>query len=133
MLLTESHESDIHGQLACYDRVIINGVNGAWGYADGMTGFFYGMKYRIFDFAKVFKPVTDQIIANAEQLAEENGITIEFIRKSKAFRKDDRIEEILAKRGRHSGLVHIFSSLELCTTHTNQRLKTLLDKSILVG
>jgi len=117
MLITETYKTDILGQIACYDRVIINGVNGAWGYAKGMTSFFYGMQYKIFDFAKIFEAVTDEIIENAEQLAKENNIEIEYIRKSGVFRKDDRIEEILKKRGYHEGLVHIFSALELCATY----------------
>ena len=117
MQITETHKNEILGQIACYDRVIINGVNGAWGYAGGMTACFNSMKLRIFDFAKVFAPVTEEININAERLAKENGLEIEFIRKNGAFRKDERIEEILARRGRHEGLVHIFSALELCSTY----------------
>lgn len=117
MLITESHKADILGQIACYDRVVINGVNGPWGYDKGMTSFFYSMKYKIFDFHKIFSPITDQITANAESIAKENGIKIEFIRKASAFRKDDRIDKILAERGRQEGMVHIFSALELCRTY----------------
>ena len=117
MQITETHKTEILGQIACYDRVIINGVNGAWGYAGGMAAYFNSMKLRLFDFAKVFTPVTDEIIKNAERLAKENCLEIEFIRKNGAFRKDERIEEILARRGRHEGLVHIFSALELCSTY----------------
>jgi hypothetical protein len=76
ILITESHKADILGQVACYNRVVINGVNGAWGYDKGMTSFFYNMKYKIFDFHKIFSPITDQIIANAESIAKENGIKI---------------------------------------------------------
>gem|GEM_PF-5388732 len=40
----------------------------------------------------------------------------ESIRKIDSFRKEDRIAEILSKRGEHPGLVHIFSAMETCHT-----------------
>jgi hypothetical protein len=104
-----------------YDRVIINGTAGGagctWGYAGGMTCFFNMNHLRVFDFATVFKPVSEKIIANAQELAARNGLEIEYIRKPRAFRKEDRIAEILARRGTGEGLVHIFSCLELSETY----------------
>ena len=44
-------------------------------------------------------------------------MTVEFIRKIKAFRKEDRIKAILKQRGEHPGLVHIFSAMESCTSY----------------
>jgi hypothetical protein len=46
-----------------------------------------------------------------------SGMEIEFIQKIDSFRKDDRIQEIVAKRGSHPALVHIFSAMETCTTY----------------
>jgi len=40
----------------------------------------------------------EEIRDNTERIAQENGIEIEFIRKIKAFRKEARIKEIIAKR-----------------------------------
>ena len=117
MLITESHKDDIYGTVSCYDRVIINGTAGRFGYADGMTSFFYEMGYRIFDFAKIFTPTTESIKDNAQRIAAENGVEIEYIRKTGAFRKDDRIAEIIEQRGPGEGLVHIFSALELSNTY----------------
>jgi len=118
MLITEKYTPEIHGSISCYDRIIVNGTVGKFGYAGGMTAFFYEKGYRIFDFAKIFAPLTDAIKENAEKVAEENGIKIEYIRKSGAFRKDDRIAEIIAERGSHEGLVHVFSALELSATYS---------------
>jgi len=118
MLITEKYISSIWGILSCYDRVIVNGIAGKFGFAGGMTGFFYEKGLRIFDFAKIFTPLTEVIKGNAEKIAEENGIKIEYIRKSGAFRKDDRIAEIIKKRGSHEGLVHVFSSMELSMTYS---------------
>lgn len=116
MLLTERYKSEISGVLGCYDRVIIRGTAGNMGYADGMTAFFYSHHYKIFDFAKIFAPITERIKANLEQMASESGIAIEYIRKVGAFRKDEKIAKILEKRGNGLGLVHIFSQLELIDT-----------------
>jgi hypothetical protein len=82
-----------------------------------MTRFFHQNHLKIFDFAAVFTPVTEQIKANAEQIARAKGITIEYIRKSGAFRKEDRIQEILKERGEAEGLVHIFSVMEINVTY----------------
>jgi len=118
MLITEKYTTSICGTLSCYDRVIVSGTAGNWGYAGGMSSFFYEKGFRIFDFAKIFKPLTEAIKANAEKIAVENGIEIEYIRKSGAFRKEDRIAEIIKQRGSHEGLVHVFSALELNITYS---------------
>jgi len=34
-----------------------------------------------------------------ERVAAENGIEIEFVRSRKSFRKEDRVQEVLSKRG----------------------------------
>jgi hypothetical protein len=75
-------------------------------YADGMTRFLNARHIRIFDYFDFTKPLKESIRQNAERIAAEAGIEkIEFIRKLKAFRKEDRIQEILAERGDHPGLV----------------------------
>jgi hypothetical protein len=51
----------------------------------------------------VFKPVTGKIIANAQELAAGNGLEIEYIRRAGAFRKEDRIAQILTVRGQVKG------------------------------
>ena len=124
MLITETHQGDINGILYCYDRVLINATAGTFGYADGMRVFFNTQGYRIFDFANVFTPVTERIKENAERIAKENGLGIEYIRKAQAFRKEDRIESIIKERGNEEGLVHIFSALELNKTYKPWHDKT---------
>jgi len=117
MLLTEVYKPDISGILGCYDRVIIRGAPGIMGYADGMTAFFYQRHYKIFDFAKIFTPISENIKLNITKLASDSGLEIEYIRKVGAFRKDDKIAKILEERGDQIGLVHIFSQQELFDTY----------------
>lgn len=51
-------------------------------------------------------------------------IEIEFIRKLKAFRKDERIQEIIKNRQIKTGLVHIFSAMESYNTYRPWHGKT---------
>jgi hypothetical protein len=118
MLITKVYEEKILGVINCYDRINIKCTAGTFGYADGMGIFFKVINRRCFDFHKVFEPVTKDIIENAEKIATENNIEIEYIRNVRAFRKDDKIADILAVRGDNEGLVKIYSQLETCKTYT---------------
>ena len=115
-LLTERHADEIAGVLSCYDRILIFGTLPKICYAGGMTSYLYEQKIRIFDYPRFAEPFRDQLRENAERLAAENGIEIEYIRK-KNFRKEERIKKVLAQRGDHPGLVWIFSALEPCATY----------------
>jgi hypothetical protein len=124
MLITEKYADHIAGTITCYDRIIIQGVIPNWSYAAGMTGYFYGNKIKIFEFAQFSHPLTEKVRANAEKIAQDNGIKIEFIRKLRAFRKDDRIQEIIKETGKKEGLVHIFSAMESSSTYRPWHDKT---------
>jgi hypothetical protein len=105
MLLTERYSNDIHGVLTCYGRILIHGNIAGWCFAEGMTAFLYSKGIKIFDFRKFAESVNEDLRKNAEQRAKENGIEIEFIRETGAFRKDDKIAELIEKRGTHPGYV----------------------------
>jgi hypothetical protein len=82
-----------------------------------MAGYLKSRKIRFFDYARVFaEPLREKIRENAERIAAENGLVIEFVQSAKAFRKEDKIKEIIKKRGDHPGLVHIFSEMECCAS-----------------
>src|SRR3974377_735777 len=81
-----------------------------------MTSYLYGGKIGIFDYPKFAEPFRNQLRENAERVAAENGIEIEFLRK-RNVRKEDRVKQILAKRGDHPGLVCILSAMEPCSTY----------------
>jgi hypothetical protein len=115
-LFINRHADKINGVISCYDRVIISGTVPGICYAQGMTSYLYVNRIRIFDYPKWAQPLRDEIRQNAEQLAAQNGLKIEFIRKNN-FRKEARVREMLRERGEHPGLVHIFSSMEVCSTY----------------
>lgn len=128
-LLTKTHAHDIHGVLSCYDRIVINGTLMGLCYAEGMTSYLYAKNIRIFDFATFAQGLRDKLIENAQTIARENNIEIEYIRKNN-FRKEDRVKRIIEQRGNHPGMVHIFSALEPCSTympwHDKKTHKTFL-------
>jgi len=68
-------------------------------YAEGMTGYLYARHIRIFDSAQWAQPLRETLRANAEQLAAENRLEIEFIRRPKSFRKEDKIHQVLKQHG----------------------------------
>ena len=110
----ERHADDILGVYSCFDRIIIRGTLPDIAHADAITQWFFTHQLRIFDFPHWAMPYRDHIRSQAEALANKAGLQIEFIRKIDSFRKEDRIAEILAKRGEQPGLVHIFSAMETC-------------------
>ena len=116
--LTERYQDQIYGVLNCCDRMVFTGTLPQYCYADGMTAILYAKKIRIFDYAKQFAdPLRQMLRERTEALAKEENMEIEFIRRIDAFRKEDRIKQILAKRGDHPGFVHIFSAMEACTAY----------------
>lgn len=112
----ERHADKIIGVVSCFDRVILQGTLPDICHPDAITAFFHARGIRIFDFKPWAAPMREEIKDTIETLAAANGLEIQFIRKQKDFRKDQRIREILAQRGDHPGIVHIFSAMESCTT-----------------
>ena len=127
--LTERYAGRIQGVLSCFDRVVITGTLPDICYADAMSSHLRSKGIRIFDYTQFVEPLRDEIRVRAEETAQKNGLEIEFIRK-KDFRKEDRIKKIIAQRGNHPGLVHIFSAMEPCPSfkpwHDKKTGKTFL-------
>src|SRR5260370_17041089 len=111
-VLTERYKNQIAGVLSCYDRIIVQGTVPGWCYAGGMTEYFYKHQIRIFDYPKWAEPLREELRANMERIAAENGVEIEFVRSRERFRKEDRVKEVLGRRGEQHREVCILSSLE---------------------
>ena len=109
----ERHAAKIRGTLSCFDRVVITGTLPDIAYAGAMATYLTARHVRLFDYPQWAAPLREEIRAHAEQVAREAGLDIEFIHR-KDFRKEARIQALLAERGDHPGLVHIFSAMEPC-------------------
>ena len=114
--IPEKYKDQISFVLSCYDRIIISGILPEINHSKAMTSFLFNKGIRIFDYAKFAEPLKEKLRENAEQLAKENGIEIEFIRNTNT-RKEDIIAKKLKERGTHPGLVHIISAMEICPTY----------------
>ncbi len=122
-LLTQRYDKNICGVLGCYDRIIITGTLPVLSNSGHLTSYMYQNDIRIFDYAKFAEPFRDKLKSKAESIAHEAGIEIEFIRKG-SVRKESIIENIIKKRGNNTGLVHILSVMEGCTTYKPWHDKT---------
>jgi hypothetical protein len=114
--IIERYSNKIAGILSSFDRIIIQGTLPMLCYAEGMASYLRARNIRLFDYPRFAEPYRDQIRKNAERIAKDSGIEIEFMRKT-SFRKDDRIAEVIKKRGTHPGLVYILSAMEMCHTY----------------
>jgi hypothetical protein len=102
----------IAGVISCFDRVVITGPLRDIGHAKALAGYLTYHDIRLFDFPRWGETLRDELRANAERIAAEAGLEIEFIRKYKSFRKEKRIKDILDERGDHPGLLQISSAME---------------------
>lgn len=120
----ERHQASISSTLSCFDRVVVTGTLPDICHPRAMAGFLDYHKVRLFDFPRWAEPLREELRENAERIAAEARLQIEFIGKLKAFRKEARIKEILAERGDEPGLVHIFSAMESCPAYRPWHDKT---------
>jgi len=116
MLLQDRYKQLIKGTTSCFDRIIISGTLPVICFAEGMTGYLYSKSVRIFDYPKFAEPYKEELRANAEAIATENDIEIEFVRNSTA-RKEDIVSKAIAKNGKTQGLLYILSAMEACPTY----------------
>lgn len=116
MLITDHYAEQVGFVLSCYDRIVITGTLPQLCFAQGMTSYLYQHHIRIFDYAGFVQPYRETLRENAEQLAKENGIAIEFVRKQHT-RKEELVKKVLEKRGTSPGLVHILSAMETCESY----------------
>jgi len=96
-LLSEKYKAEVNGVLHCYDRILISGHLQPLAYAKGMTKYLYEQGIRIFDYPQFAQPLRNMIRANAEQIAKENGLEIEFISQPGQFRKEERVHGLIKR------------------------------------
>ena len=113
--LLERYATQIEGTLGCFDRVVVTGTLVEVAHAGALNARLANEGIKCFDIKEFADPLRRQMCDRAKALAGQAGLQIEFIRR-KNFRKDERLAAILQQRGRHPGLVHVFSAMENCTT-----------------
>ena len=81
-----------------------------------MTSYLYYKGIRIFDYPQFAAPFKEEIRKNAQKIAADDGIEIEFIAK-RNIRKEKIIVKVIKARGDHPGPVHILSAMEACPSY----------------
>jgi len=115
-LLTERYKPCIRGTISVFDRIIVTGSLVDCCHRAAMQAELVRRHILFFDYGRLLAdPLRNRLHDNAKAIAEREGVQIEFIQKFGSFRKEDRIREILSRRGTHPGLVHVFSAPEACT------------------
>jgi hypothetical protein len=111
--LTERYQTDLLGVLSCYDRIIITGTLPGTCYAGGMTGFLNSRHIRIFDYAELFAdPWRERLRQRVHEIADAQNVSIEHVNKPH-IRKEDLVATVVEQRGKHPGLVHILSAVNV--------------------
>ena len=111
--LSSRYASQIAGQLGCFDHVMITGNLLDVCHPGALERQLHFAGIRCIDLGLFAEPLPDAIRDHAVTLARAAGLEVEFIQR-KNFRKEDRVAEVLARRGDHPGRVHVFSALEPC-------------------
>lgn len=122
--ILQRYASKVVGVLSCLDRIMITGTIPGWCHAEGMARYLTNLGKRLVELTEVMKPLAKEIDAAVAREAAAAGLTIEWVMRPNAFRKEERIQAILAARGEHPGLVHIFKVMESCTCFVSWTDKT---------
>ena len=127
------YREQISFSLSCYDRIVITGTLPEISYAQGMTSYLYSKEIRIFDYAHFAEGHREQIRCQIDSIVKETGVEVQYLKKS-GIRKESLVSDILKKRGDHTGVVCILSTLEGCNTykpwHDKKTGKTFLKSDI---
>ena len=113
----KKYEKNISGVLSCYDRVVIKGTLHTACFADGMMSIMNRNHTKYKYYRSFVSPYRDKIYKNTEQLSKQTQVPIQFIRNSRAVRKEDLVQSELEIRGNHPGLVCILSAMEKCNNY----------------
>jgi hypothetical protein len=111
--LTQRYADHIAGTLGCWDRVIITGTLTDVCHAGAVEGWLRRDNIRCFDLKVFAEPLRAAVRDHALTTARAASLTIEHLER-KNFRKEDRIAEVLQRRGDAPGLVHVLSAMEAC-------------------
>ena len=74
----ERHQSEIGCVLSCFDRVVITGTFPDICHPRAMAAYLGARDIRLFDYARWAEPLRDEVRANAERLAAEAGVEIDY-------------------------------------------------------
>src|SRR5688572_27599406 len=109
--LEQRHATQVEGRLLCFDRLLVFGTLMRLQNPAAIGSMLHDAGPGAFDLKLWAMPLSAQVRANADALAKQHGLTIEFVADRKV-RKEDLVQARLAGRGPAPGLVCILSAME---------------------
>jgi hypothetical protein len=106
------HDGRIVGILSGFDRLLFRGTLRSISFLEGMDKFLSHQRVLYKDFVVFAERVTARVRAHAEAIAAQAGRPVEYLASPKVS-KDERARQIAARDGITSGLVCVFSCVEL--------------------
>ena len=111
--LVERHAQDIKGVIECFDRVVLFGTYKAIGWTGAMEQHLRGRGTSFMEFNKSYaNELRLEVADHVRTLARAEGIEIRQVNYGE--RKEAIVEDILATRGRHEGVICILGAMERC-------------------
>jgi hypothetical protein len=110
--LLQRYADRILGCLSCFDRLIIWGTLVRVSHPAGLCQRLKELDLPLAQFAEYASALRDTLEQHLVQLAHTAGVEIEYLPSARAVRKEARVQEVLAQRGDHPGLVHLFAVVE---------------------
>lgn len=115
VLLTERYGQQIKGVLECYDRIVLLGSYQAIAWPGAMEGNLSARGIKLIDYVKEHaNAMRLEMGAHIREQARRAGVAIRQV--SPGQRKEEVVENILATRGRHEGIVCVLGAMENCRT-----------------
>lgn len=113
--MIDQYADKIKGQFSFFDRMIINGYFRPLLSEQTRIGCLYSMGIPLRDFTEYFKNVTDRLIKQIEDSAEELGRPVVYLASTKD-RKENIAKDILLSCPVDEGLICVLKTLESCRT-----------------
>ena len=110
--LLERYADRILGCLSCFDRIIIWGTLVSVSHEAGLCHQLKELGVPLREFKDFAIGLRDQLEQHLLQVAEAEGVAVEYLSSARSVRKEGRIQAILQERGEHPGLVHVFAVVE---------------------
>lgn len=110
--LLQRYAARIAGSLSCFDRLIIWGTLVRVSHPGGLVNRLQVLGVSLRDFTAFAVQLRDEFTTALGELAAAAGVAIEYLPSAHSVRKEARVQAVLAERGTHPGLVHIFAVIE---------------------
>jgi hypothetical protein len=93
--LLERYADKIVGVLGCFDRLVLSGTLTAMAHPGAMAAVLQRKHIRCFDLGQYLEPLREQVRQNAEAIAAEHGLKIQYLQ-DRHVRKEALVAEVLA-------------------------------------